>query len=565
MIKRTAAILLLLGLLFGLVSTTAYAQNYSFSVPSEVVNAYINSDGTMTLDYVFTFANAQTASPIDYVDVGLPNSNYDMSTVQADVDGKKVTDISKADPNNLEGGGSGVTLALGSLSIMPGATGQVHLYVGKITRMVYPYTYNNVKDYASFNFVPTWFNPSLTHGQTNLSVTLHLPPGLQTSEGIYYTPSSNWPGSADPATSLDNQKRIQYTWSSANANAHSEYTFGAGFPAKYVPASAIVKQPLIQIQPQNLICCGFVAFFLFIFGFSIYQGIWGAKKRKLAYLPPKISIEGHGIKRGLSAVEAAVLEEQPLDKVMTMILFSVTKKGAAVVKTRDPLEIQVTDPVPQGLNPYETDFLTAFKQPNGPARRKGLQDMMVNLVKTISEKMKGFSRKETIAYYQSITKQAWEQVEAANTPEVKSQKYDEVMDWTMLDNDYAGRTRNTFGSGPVFVPMWWGNYDPVWRSHGGGAVPTSSGGSQGGGGISMPSLPGSDFAASMVNSVQTFSAGVLGGLTGFTSGVTNVTNPPPPPSTYSGGSYHSGGGGGGGCACACACAGCACACAGGGR
>ena len=55
------------------------------------------------------------------------------------------------------------------------------------------------------------------------------------------------------------------------------------------------------------------------------------KKRKLQYLPPKVSIEGHGIKRGLTAVEAAMLLEQPLDKVLTMILFAVVKKGAAEV------------------------------------------------------------------------------------------------------------------------------------------------------------------------------------------------------------------------------------------
>ena len=46
----------------------------------------------------------------------------------------------------------------------------------------------------------------------------------------------------------------------------------------------------------------------------------------MQYMPPKIAIEGHGIKRGLTAVEAAILMEQPLDKVMTMILFGVVKK-----------------------------------------------------------------------------------------------------------------------------------------------------------------------------------------------------------------------------------------------
>jgi hypothetical protein len=185
--------------------------------------------------------------------------------------------------------------------------------------------------------------------------------------------------------------------------------------------------------------------------------------------------------------------------------------------------------------------------------------MMIDLVKAVSEKMKGFSRKETLAYYHDIVERAWGQVEAANTPEVKSQKYDEVMEWTMLDRDYDDRTRRTFSGGPVFVPIWWGHYDPTF-SHGPTTAPIST--STPGGGISMPHLPGSDFAASMVNSVQNFSGNVIGNLTDFTSKVTNKTNPVPV-STSSGRSYS--GRSGGGCACACACAGCACACAGGGR
>ena len=86
-----------------------------------------------------------------------------------------------------------------------------------------------------------------------------------------------------------------------------------------------------------------------------------AKRRKLEYLPPKISIEGHGIKRGLTAVEAAILMEEPLDKVMTMILFGVVKKNAATVTSKDPLEAGSSPvPCPAELNDYEKAFLAAF-------------------------------------------------------------------------------------------------------------------------------------------------------------------------------------------------------------
>ncbi|HAL17806.1 MAG TPA: hypothetical protein DCP32_14005 [Anaerolineaceae bacterium] len=140
------------------------------------------------------------------------------------------------------------------------------------------------------------------------------------------------------------------------------------------------------------------------------------------------------------------------------------------------------------------------------------------------------------------------------------------MEWTMLDKEWSGRTQQSFGPQPVFVPTWWWRFDPAMRTSGGGGMAAASLPSMPstgqGGSINLPKLPGSDFAASMVNGAQAFSASVVGNLTTFTDTITNKTNPVPK-TTYT----RSGGSGGGGrsCACACACAGCACACAGGGR
>ena len=274
-------------------------------------------------------------------------------------------------------------------------------------------------------------------------------------------------------------------------------------------------------------------------------------------MSPKISIEGHGIKRGLTAVEAAILLETPLDKVMTMILFGTLKKNAATVTARNPLMLDVTSPMPEGLNDYEINFLNAFKESNKTTRRNLLREMTVKLVKSVSEKMKGFSRNETLAYYKSIMEKAWVQVEQANTPEVQGKLYDENLEWTMLDKDYDDRSRRVF-TRPVIVPTWWYRYDPVWA--GGGRTVSPRGSTSTGGRSGSSALPGADFAASVVTGVQTFSSNVIGNVAEFTSKVTNVTNPPPKPSSsgYRGGGGHSGG-------CACACAGCACACAGGGR
>jgi hypothetical protein len=227
--------------------------------------------------------------------------------------------------------------------------------------------------------------------------------------------------------------------------------------------------------------------------------------------------------------------------------------------------LDVTQPLPEGLQPYEIDFLHTFQEKEKIKQRRALQDMMVDLVKSVSQKMKGFSRRETVAYYRDIINRAWAQVEAAGTPEVKSEKFNEVMEWTMLDRDYGDRTREVFRGGPVFVPVWWPRYDPTFGRTGPAApVSTPATVTPAGGGLALPHLPGSDFAASVVNGVQTFSSNVIGNLTEFTGNITNRTNPVPVSTT----STRSGGGrtgGGCACACACACAGCACACAGGGR
>ena len=263
-----------------------------------------------------------------------------------------------------------------------------------------------------------------------------------------------------------------YRWHAANANSSAQYTFGAAFPARLVPEGALLTEtPKINFNFENLcpwlFCLGFAGFTIF----SIYTGIVGDRKRKLKYLPPKVSVEGNGIKRGLTAVEAALLMEQPMDKILTMILFSVVKKGAAQVVTRDPMKLEITQPAPADMRTYETDFLTAMAFEKPVEQRRALQDMMTNLVKSVSEKMRGFSRKETVAYYQDIMNKAWQQVEQADTPEMKMQMFDDAMDWTMLDRRFDDRTRDTFGPRPVILPGWWWRFDPT---IGGGARPTVS-------------------------------------------------------------------------------------------
>lgn len=555
---------LIIAMMLGMSIQPVHAQNLSFEVPKQEVVVFVNSDGSISLDYTITFKNLPSGDVIDIVDIGLPNSNYDLKSISAEINGKPATLIRPSEYVN-----PGVEIHLGNNAIRPGQTGVLHAYIGKVERALGKSTLQEAEEYASIVITPNNFERDFTRGTTEYYFTIVLPPGLKPEEPRYHTPSGNWPGSNEPVeTGFDNQGRVYYTWYSDRANAYSIYKFGASFPIRLVPASLVVATETPNLRRIDfesvfgaLCTVGFIGLFILIPVLSSFL----AYRRKFQYLPPKIAVEGHGIKRGLTAVEAAVLMEQPLDKVLTMILFSVLKKGAAIVESRDPLVLQIADPLPENLLPYELTFLEAFKQTNKKLKDSKLQDTIVGLIKSVTEKMKGFSRKETIDYYKSIMEKAWQQVAAAETPEVRSDVYEQVMDWTMVDRRWDDRTREVFQTGPVRVPTWWWRYDPVIRSSpssaGGGMAKTSIPAPTGGrGSVTLPKLPGSDFAASMVKGVQTFSTNVLGNVNTFTERITNKTNPPPKPSSYSGRS-----GGGGGCACACACAGCACACAGGGR
>src|SRR6266508_1400059 len=90
MTKRLVTIALVFILAFS-ITTNALAQSYSFSLDKEIVNVFWNSDGTMSLDYQFTFTNRPGAHAIDFVDVGLPNDNYPYNPISADLNVDPVT------------------------------------------------------------------------------------------------------------------------------------------------------------------------------------------------------------------------------------------------------------------------------------------------------------------------------------------------------------------------------------------------------------------------------------------------------------------------------------------
>jgi hypothetical protein len=328
----------------------------------------------------------------------------------------------------------------------------------------------------------------------------------------------------------------------------------------------------------------------------IFLVVRASRARKMKYLPPVVSIEGTGVRRGLASPEAAILLEMPLDRVMTLILFNLARKGGVAVLARQPkLKLKVMDRS-KATEEYEKSFLGTIGE-DGYVSQAAMQKVAVGMVKSVNEKMRGYSRKDTVKYYKQVIAQSWDEAKIAAGPEERSRVLEDNYDWMTMDSDYRTRVRDHYGTGHYYQPRWWDSYygrpstvaerGPRAESRGSrGAVPVpvvvpigklpaeqplQPGTTIPAGKLpaeatdtSRVRMPGPALADTINSDAERLAPGLVGDAGKFAAKVTETTNPVPVSSGSSGGS-SSGSSGRSSCACACACAGCACACAGGGR
>src|SRR5215212_448286 len=127
--KRRLLVATLIFLVALALPIAAFAQDYYFSLDKEVVDVFWNSDGTMSLDYLLTFTTQSGGHTIEFVDVGMPNGDFDINSVQADINGQPLSISS-----DFQGtGGEGFAVEMGPHAIPPGETGTVHVYVGRVS------------------------------------------------------------------------------------------------------------------------------------------------------------------------------------------------------------------------------------------------------------------------------------------------------------------------------------------------------------------------------------------------------------------------------------------------
>jgi hypothetical protein len=520
--------------------SSSAAESYFFSVPSNYSDVYVNQDGSITIMYAITFANNFAAPPIEVVDIGLPTDRYNISTAKATIDNAPLVDIRPSTYIK-----TGIEVHLGSYAIGPGQTKTLYFQIDN-PQMIY--TDDEKQDYSSVEFSPTWFDSHSTYGTTDVSVTFHFPPGVKPDETIYHH------NRQFDTSGNDEDGRIFFTFREPQGSPSAQYLYGISFPAKY--AAMVVSGPS---QPPSvrkgagsfvddlfiflglLGVAGFLGshIFLFIFlgvlGFFVLN-LFRARGLKMHYLPANVAMEGViGIKRGLTAPQAAILSELPLNQVVTMILFGLLKKGIVRVETSPtPRVFKLEGAVMATLNQYELDFLKCIMS-DGTLDTDPLKDAMVAMINAVNASLDGFSRTETIAYYRGIVDLAWKRVQDAATPELLGKAWDENLEWTMMDKDYDKRMEHIFSGRTIIMPRWYGNYS----SPTGGSAKEGPLGQLSVSGAKLAgelSLPGANFANEIVGSVEKFSGRMISNVESFTTGVSRATNPV---SQSSSSSFHS--------------------------
>ncbi len=542
----------------------AKAADYSFTVDRNIVDVHVKKDGSANIEYWITFSVDKGAKAIDVVDIGMPNEYFNLSDVTADIDGYTITNI-RSSPYVTYG----FAVYLDSHAIPAGSTGTLHIKTIS-RRMVYPDTDDS--EYASVEFSPTWFGSEYTHGSTYLKVSVYFPPGVGPDETRYHE---------NQFTEVRQEGDTWVmTWIDSRASPDSQYTFGVSFPRKYVD---VVFAATTSSGTTSTSDGGFlweVIPFLAIVGFfviSIVSRLIFSARRKMIYLPPEMKVEGVEVKYGLNPVEAAIITETPLPRVLSMILFSVVQKGLVRVVSTSPLKLKVLEEnlpsidgsqpprefvfAPDGsytevVRPVEykseistvTDYEAAFVKAiddSGLLVQSELEKLLVNLIQSLQRKMKGFAAKPTAAYYKDIVTQALQEVASAGTPEVIAKN----LEWAMLDDDFEKKIALNPESQHLNLMPWF------WALVGYSSFPEMSSGTATGDALTnLGSTHGiGQVFTNLIRLITPYPTNLI-------KSVSRQTNPEPVTSRSS--SWSSSGRS---CACACACAGCACACAGGGR
>lgn len=498
--------------------------SYYFRVVRNRCDVWINRDGSIDVEYNIEFENY--GRPIDVVDIGLPHPGYRLRTAKAELIDRNGTVHTLTDIRPSTYIEVGVEVHLHGAAIPDGETAKFHLRIN-VPDMVFPDTADD--DYASVEFVPTWFAPNFVSGGTLLVVKFHFPEWVGPNEPRYH-------GIENPPQKMGYEgDRFTYAWMVEDAEQRP-YRFGASFPKKGMrktaefwrynrewlfggrrstSSSGSSRWSFARFLEEG---GGSLLIIFIIIAVSLTATYLRRHRVKRQYISPRLAVEGVGVRKGLSPAEAAVLLELPPGKIVGIAILDLVEKGIIRIESVSPLKVELLKDEKE-LEPYQRRLVEALTEHDKrTARQERIKGAFILLVRRVQKKMIGYSYRETKRHYERIVD---ESADALASGDLKFVCWSLLTDDRDLEDALKERVEVERRRHYPFL-----TYDDYWW---------------------MP------FRRRFIYDSESFCRDVL-----------KVTNP----RAYAVLTGPSGGGGFsgfGGCACACACAGCACACAGGGR
>ncbi|RMG18001.1 MAG: hypothetical protein D6729_07790, partial [Deltaproteobacteria bacterium] len=395
--------------------------------------------------------------------------------------------------------------------IAPGAFG-VFEFEAEVPDMIYSDTTD--ASMASMQFTPTWFDPGAVVGTSRLELAIVLPEGVRPEELRYHDVPYQ-------KVASDGNRAIAY-WRFDDTLLTGPHRVGLSFPRRAVDrvieitawdlllrwwearpglrmVSAIVMLALLTFVYFRFTGrTGCVVWVLMMVGFPLWWskspaahlgaafawlpllGLmeWALRRRRQRYLPPIIHVEGGGIKRGLTAPEAAVVLERPLNEVLTLVILGLLKKGLVVrtgtgilrlhlhpdiAKASPDDRLAAAAAVGKTIHPWEQPFLDAIWESRGiELTAKDFKDALSSLIEHTADRMAGFDLEETRAYYRHIVQRAWAEARQLGTlPEERREAVlDRNVGWLFLDPEWESRWSES-DTLAHYQPRWFGGVGTV--------------------------------------------------------------------------------------------------------
>ncbi len=508
---------------------------FRYTIPKQQDQLTINEDGSVDLIRYFEFAVSQDSSDTGTgIWIGLPTSRTAVSSV-TDGNGNSV-------PFETRISGGDYTLILSGFDPIKPGTSKGFTVEAVIPEFVFPDSQN--EGYATMKYIPGWWSSEVAVQD----IAVILPGGVEKDE--IKTGTREWDGIAQTESGA-----YVVTWHFENLAPNEKVSINIGFPDKYVTLP-VKQEPTPVIPPGEFPSPRMpgpghttdieIAFVSFAVVAAILFAVGISRSRREEYTPPSISMEGIGVNETLSPAEVSVLLRQPPEKTMTLLLFSLIKKGKLQVTSATPLILSVRDE--SDLSEVERLFVDAVDRATGELDQTKLVAVFRYLAASVREKMKPYCRKDTEEFYRGLIARLWAEVKDAKTPEFKLEALDRNLLWLIQDEEQFKAAESMFDESQQqasWYPHWWFLGFPYFTPY-----------------------PGFYWWPMMHSSFSGISSGIIQGneekYREITESVFTPARPVPGRAIFGGKESRTSSRGGftpPSCACACACVSCACACA----